>query len=363
MTLRSVRPFEPRKGPTRNPAALWAFLWLVTGQVSAQAVEPLELEWSAPQGCPDAKSIKARVQALAGSAELTGSPLRVEGTIVQKRDGPFHLRLVVHVDHLRGTREIDGRSCDDLAGAAAVALALLLRSTEPLTGDDLAGHMTRKSELGRGEQSPDDSTESSRAQSEGAVPLAAPSTPLVAHNERAQALPERRWQGLLQVPLLAAGLGPLRKPSFGVAIAAGAAVRRWRFLADAEAWLPQHTTVVQESQRYGARILRFAAGLRACRAFAGPRVQVAPCASLSVEHLSARGKGPYIAASEARATWVAAGIGVQTMFNVTSWLQVVGGIDLRFHTSLPKIAIEGVGTIERLLPVAGTVRLGAEWIL
>jgi hypothetical protein len=247
MTLRSVLRFEPRKSPTRNVAALWAFLWLlVNGQASAQPAEPLALKWTAPQGCPDAKSIEARVRALAGSAELTGTPLWVEGTIVRKHDGYFHLMLVIHVDHLRGTREIDGRSCDDLAGAAAVALALLLRSTEPLTGDDLAGQMTRDSELGRDVKSPDDTTESSRTQSEGAVPLAAPSTPPVADDERAQPQPERHWRALLQVPVLAAGFGPLRKSSFGVAIAAGVAVRHWRILADAAAWLPQQTTVVRE---------------------------------------------------------------------------------------------------------------------
>jgi hypothetical protein len=165
------------------------------------------------------------------------------------------------------------------------------------------------------------------------------------------------------VPVLAAGFGPLRKPSFGLAVAAGAAVRDWRFLADAEAWLPQQATAVRDAERYGARIRRFSAGLRACRAFTVRRFQTAPCVSLSAEHVSARGKGPNIAAREARATWLAAGVGVQTAFKITRWLQVVGGVDLRFHTSRPRIAIDGVGTIERLLPIAGMVRLGAEWIL
>src|SRR6185503_6643355 len=102
----------------------------------------------------------------------------------------------------------------------------------------------------------------------------------------------RRWRGLLQVPLGAVSFGPFRKPSFGFAIAAGATVEQWRILADAEVWLPQQVAVVLGPDRYSARVRRFSVGLRACRSLTGPRVQVAPCALVSAEHASARGRGP-----------------------------------------------------------------------
>jgi hypothetical protein len=41
----------------------------------------------------------------------------------------------------------------------------------------------------------------------------------------------------------------------------------------------------------------------------------------------------------------------------------VAGVEALLQTSRPEIVIEGVGSVGRVAPVAGTVMLGPEWIL
>src|SRR5213078_3096462 len=109
-------------------AALVALL-APTRALAQSSEPPLDLHWDAPAGCPSERYVRDRIRKLAGSARSTDAPVRAEATVTRSDDGQFHLDLAVHVGDLVGARKIDGRSCEDLAGAAAVALALLLRSS------------------------------------------------------------------------------------------------------------------------------------------------------------------------------------------------------------------------------------------
>jgi hypothetical protein len=168
---------------------------------------------------------------------------------------------------------------------------------------------------------------------------------------------------LLQVPVVALGYGPLRQASFGLALAAGLSLGRWSILAEGAAWLPQHAEVRQQTDRYGVRVRRFAAALRACRAFMEGRVQVGPCLSLAAQHLAARGTGTHIVPREVKANWVAVAVGAQANFTLTRWLRLVAGVDAQFQTATPRIFTDDGVTLQKLLPIAAVLRLGAEWIL
>lgn len=350
MTSRSARPCERRRASERLLLALLLLLRLLeTTPASAQPLESLELQWLAPAGCPDASEVRGRVERLVGSAEITGAPLRAEGTVTRRHDGSFHLRLVIRVDDLAGEREIEGAACRDLGGAAAVALALLLRSAEPLTAGELSGDPA--------------TSEASSGESSRSVPAALESSPARVQVESAGTRSARAWRGLFQVPLARVGFGPVSAPGFGLALAAGASIGRWLFLADGEAWLPQQVSTLHQAERYRADLQRFAVGLRACRSLLGPRFDVAPCVAITTAHMSARGTGWQVAPDTAAATWVALGVGAQTRIYVTRWLGLLAGMDVQFQTSRPEIAIEGVGTIDQLLPVAITATVGSEWIL
>jgi hypothetical protein len=351
-------------------AALGGVSGLLTAEpLHAQAAPAVELEWTAPPGCPSESEVRQRVQKLAGAAKSTANPLRADGTITQKVDGRFHLRLVVRSGELVGERNIESGSCEDLAGAAAVALALLLRSEEPLqdfaespstvpgsgSGPSRNGGTPAVDGKSGGEKSVGEKSEgrpserpSETDDTEGRGTSFAPSPGSV--------------HGVLQAPLVALSLGPLPEPVIGFGLAGGVSFERFRFLIEGQKWLEQRVSA-EDFPEFGADVERATATLRGCRSFRWDRVALAPCLTLSLEHLSATGSGPEVSPSTQRALWLAPGAGAQGFLLLTSWFNLVVSLDGRIETSRPRISIEGVGEVDQLAPVAVTVVLGSEWIL
>jgi hypothetical protein len=115
----------------RRPLAvtLVAFsAWLVSQTAFAQVAAPVGMHWEAPSGCPQQRDVQERIRKLTGAAGSTPGALQADGTITQSDDGRFHLKLVMRSGSLLGERNIDSKACADLAGAAAVTIALLMRS-------------------------------------------------------------------------------------------------------------------------------------------------------------------------------------------------------------------------------------------
>lgn len=341
----------------------------------AQPRDPIDLEWTAPAECPRIESVRARLRKLAGPLKSTGNTLRAEATITRNDDGGLHLRLLVRSGSLAGERNMDGKSCSALAGAAAVTLVLLLHSSEPLTENDLAG---TSNTAPAGGQSKSDASTNGAASNPAATDRSAtrqdpiratPSapTPPDQHPSRPapgpDARPERRWHVLLQLPQVELGLGPLHQPSVGLAIAAGAALDRWRFLAKGSLWFSQHATASNADQQYGADIDRQAITLLTCRGVPlSSGFELSPCLSLAVQHLSARGTGVHVGPQTGTATWFAIGAGAQGRVNVAPWLRLVLGLDAQLQVAQPSLSVDEIGPVERLLPVALLTTLGPEWI-
>src|SRR3954469_15281520 len=105
-------------------------LLLAARAAFAQAHEPVTLKWDAPTACGSAEEVEARIRRLLGPTRVSTS-LRAEATITPNEAGDWHLKLLIYAGDLVGERNLDGKSCDDLAGAAAVALTLLLTSDQP----------------------------------------------------------------------------------------------------------------------------------------------------------------------------------------------------------------------------------------
>src|SRR3954471_13879828 len=136
---------------TRNSTSLPAALRCITvalislpGMLASrialgQPTPALTLRWSAPAGCPQQAQVSDRIRKLTGSTSATAPVLQAEGTITQTDSAHFHLKLVTRSGNLVGERNLDASSCQNLSGAAAVSIALLLRSGEPLSAGDLSG--------------------------------------------------------------------------------------------------------------------------------------------------------------------------------------------------------------------------------
>ena len=348
----------------------------------AQSPALVDLAWSAPHGCPSAADVQARIRKLlpapGASASPTATALAAEATITRKQSGGLQLKLVIRAGDLTGERVITGRSCEDLAGAAAVNLALLLGSREPLSPADV-GAPLGASGSAEGEATPPGAV-GPAAPEPGSKSEATPTDQLPAKEGQptrdaspsARAQPDqptagdassaRTWRGLLDLPLASLELGPLSQPSLGGALAAGLWLDRWRILAEGTLWLRQKLSVTTPLPA-GANVDRIAATLRMCRTYPFGRFELAPCLHLSLQHVSARGTGPHIEPRTEASTWVAPGVGVQARFQLTSWLGLLGSADAAIESARPRIAVEGVGRVGQLGPAALKIALGLEWIL
>ena len=90
----------------------------------------MTLTWSGPPGCPTTENVQARVDALLGGEASASSVADVHASgQVERVDSGFRLQLDMGVGSTPSSRVIEARTCDELAGAAAIAIALLARST------------------------------------------------------------------------------------------------------------------------------------------------------------------------------------------------------------------------------------------
>jgi hypothetical protein len=315
----------------------------------AQAAPPIDLHWDAPAACPRESDVRNRIEQLVGSQKPSENRLRADGAITQTDDGRFQLKLMVRSGSLVGERQIESNSCADLAGAAAVTLALLLHSTEPLSQQDLGGRNSASSRAGTGPNSAQPKV-GPDASSHGA-----PVAPYSSYSARS-------WRALVQAPALAFGIGPLPHPTVGFGVAGGAAFEDWRFSLQLTEWLAQDLPA-PDLPGYGAHVALLTAGAGVCRAFRAPPFEIAPCLTLSLEHVTARGVGDHITPHTQATTWLAPGAGAQARLYLASWFSVMAAVNGQVETARPRISIDGVGDIDLLGPAALTVTVGPEWIL
>ena len=244
---------------------------------------------------------------------------------------------------LVGERNLEAKSCEDLAGAAAVNLVLLMSSTSPLSA---AATDTSASD--------EPSTSTPATEPLEPEPEPEPEPELTTSSPRT-------WRIILQLPLASLEFGPLPQTSWGLALATGLELDHWRILAEGHAWLRQELEATSAAE-YGARLDRIAAGVRICHDFQVGGLAVSPCVNASMQHLWARGTGPYVAARTAQATWIAAGLGAQARLRLTGAFGLVGGVDAQIETARPRISVDGLGPVGQLGAVAVRIALGTEWI-
>src|SRR5688572_24095575 len=130
MTFRYVPHLNSRASGIR--AALFgALLWALPCGVRAEdAADAVDLTWNAPADCPSSDAVLQHVRELAGPALRNAERLRASGRIVRV-DGRYELTLTVYDKGKARERTMTARSCVDLAGAAGVALGLLIRQGSP----------------------------------------------------------------------------------------------------------------------------------------------------------------------------------------------------------------------------------------
>jgi hypothetical protein len=337
----------------------------------------LNLRWDAPPNCPRRDEVLDRIRALTASSLDNFEGLSAEGRIV-RTNGRFSLTLSVRDGHQHRKRIITSDSCADLAGAAAIALALLLGvdtsaadtgahkdardPTAPHDGKpDQGDRNTQATGQARVEQQSERAAKDRDNRSEeperGRVSADGPATP--------GRSPARRWNVLIRAPILAADLGPLPDPSVGVGLGAGIGYESWRFLVAGHLYRGQAVSAMDPGAAFaaGADLERVTAHLAICRGWRSDQFEIAPCIGLTVEHVTASGFGQGVSPETQSALWAAPSAGAALHWYALKSLALFVGANVDFELSRPRIVIEGLGEVRQLGPVSARAMAGMEWIL
>lgn len=333
----------------------------------AESTAAVELNWTAPDDCPDQAQVQAQISRLAPSPAARERPLRVEGS-VRRGAGGFILELLLRDGEFVGRRRFESDSCSEVVGAAAVTIALLLSSG----GSDASGAS------GAGAVSDAGAASNATVQAQPQAPTGAttpsagaaasakdtPATTAAAA-ERRSAPPdsegERGWRLVLGAPSVSAGFGLLPEPSFGLGLAVAFEDDRWRLFVGGT-WNFEVSVHPSNSSDRGAEISRGTGRMGGCRWLGAGRFQWAPCAVVALHYLTARGVGSDVSAEEARTPWVALGPSLLGRLRLSDAVRLAASGGLEVQTARPKFVIDGLGEIEQIGALELTSLLGAEWI-
>lgn len=112
--------------------------------VSAWAVlagppEPgLSVQWDAPAGCPDGAAVRARVVRLVGEEAARKARLTARAA-VRAEGGRWALELELAGETGAGKRSLSAGRCEELAGAAALVIAIAVDPRAVLAGAEVGG--------------------------------------------------------------------------------------------------------------------------------------------------------------------------------------------------------------------------------
>jgi hypothetical protein len=379
-----------RRRPARGATIKCLLIGLLaTTSATAEPRTPIDLRWEAPSGCPQEADVRNRIEKILGSGRHD-SPLRAEGTIT-RIDGRFQLDLVVHVGDVAGTRSIVAKSCEDLAGAAAVEIGLLVHSVEATGTRDRTGNQTpTPAPVGESEtsgsgadgtsgipsQGTDDAISADRAPS---GPRSERKTEVDGEAEEQPPRPEtpRRWHALVQAPLVALGVGPLPPLATGLGLSLGFEYEAWQLRLQGLSWRHQNAPA-SGFPGYGIDVDRMGAALWVCRELRSSWFGFAPCLTAGMERVSARGTGSNILPTTRHTIAVSAGAGLQGRIHLASWIRLLAAVSGEVELVRPQFLVERLGALDpdpeleepdpptpvyRFAPAAFTATLGLEWAL
>jgi hypothetical protein len=258
--------------------------------------QPLELEWTAPEGCPTRADVLARVLSLLASKEAKGGRADTRAIVrgvVTRSGGETLLRLETRVTRapqsagaassgtLPGTRHLAGATCDEVTAAGTLVIALAI--DPDATGGNAAGAPATEA-TSTPESSP---PEPPPAASAATLPVAVEPTP---SGERG-VVPSEEPRGTRAYAVAGALLdvGTLPGPALGFRAGAGLSLARVRVELGVGYLLPRFAQADDSSG--GAHVSLFAGHVRGCYGLVPGRISVEGCLGTEVGALIAGGDG------------------------------------------------------------------------
>lgn len=330
-----------------------SFVFVAASLVAARAdaADLLRLSWDAPSGCPSGDSVRA---AAVRNAPPAAVPLEADA-VVSHRDR-WTVTLRTRRPDASGERVLEAASCNALADATAVILALaLVPPGQAVTPSPalVAANVTANA-------TPE--------------PSGQPANPAAAPAPVATKAPEED-RATSSSPANPAKPGPSGPPAIAlgafastdamtlptVALGGGGSLA-WtpgslRIEASASVFAGQSQTI--DASTAGARFSMTSLGAGACYTLLHGALELAPCGGGSMHWVSAEGFGA-TANYDATSRWAAVDGGLLARAPLTSWLALRARADGLVPLGRPSFEVENEGVVHKPPPFGIRAALGAE---
>jgi hypothetical protein len=358
-----------RAGRARRPAAhasIIVALWLPFLATMARAAEPapaiapaaraapvapvapeLALAWQAPTGCPSSADVQAQFARLLGGSLRAPSGKRITASAVVRASPSdrWVLELATALDGAEGRRNLAGDSCQSVASAAALILALMI---DPAAAERATATVER-------------------ADTQSAPPAPPPTAPsMTLTTPPTTTAPATVTTKAAPAPPLA--LRPVARAFAGVVVAllptpaaaAGVALgaRRGRLGAELSFVATQERhAAAAELTGAGGDFRLFAGGARACGQLGGRVVVWELCLGAELERLAGAGTGIAVPRTQA-VTMLAGAGGLLVTLPLGSRLALSLDLDAAVRPYHPAFVLDGVGRVFQIPMASAFAALG-----
>lgn len=318
------------------------------------AAPTIELSWSAPAVCPDRQEVLHAIRELAGETEQPEgeADFSIRGE-VQPQEGGFQLNLSWRSAAHHAERTMTAATCDELARAAALIVALAVNPDRVEPKDRAPDSVPPASTSGPEAASAIPSPRPSRSEPLR-PPLVVPGAVTQASEPRAAAAsdqPTDSARGSLQVagrrrarPRAEIAMDAGTLPHAGAGLGIGVSIPTSSVILQAEAFAfsPQTKSIATGG---GGKFWMGAIAFRPCLSL-GDRFRVLPCVVTELDLLYARGQG--VDFRQAGAAWFPRfGAGGEMAYGLSKRFGVVAGIWLLAGPFRPNFVVEETEQVHR----------------
>jgi hypothetical protein len=287
---------------------------------------PVELEWNAPDGCPDRAEIARRVEALLGHPATSNEALAFRAEVRETDDGHFRATLRSRWAGGSTERTFEAVDCAKIGRAAALIVAMAI---DPVDVAEVAS-----------EPRPQPQPQPRAPEEPRATPVEAPAVHL--------GFGMRATVDVGSLPLPTIGGGPLATLRFGA----------WELQLGAQAWIPRRTAGSTPTGA-GGEIGLLTGEARACREIVPLALTLSLCLGGEAGVTDGAAFGIPVP-RHPRSLWLAALGGAIIRPRVASGLWAWMSFDAAVPLTPPDYAIEGLGSVHRPWPVVGRASMGVE---
>lgn len=308
----------------------------------------LDLSWRAPQSCPTKSEVESQVHELLGGSVQSTTVVSARVHAWRGEDALWHVEVRTVVDGRPGERRVDGESCEAVAQAASLILAM---AVDP----EAVAAAAMKHEQRAVDWDPHERPDPLAVGPLPATDLVAAPLPVVPLVEK---LVPPEPVGVYVGPAAGVDVGTL--PALAPWVGGSLGIDRGGSRLEARvAFLAEQTEELGQPRAAGGRFALTAFGLWACHVVVGPSPSLDLCGGIETGILHAEGFG-VTDPGEADPAWLSVTPSVVTRWPLSGWLSLRSDLSIGVPLRRPAFELEPYGDVHRAAPVVGRVSVGPE---